>query len=71
MIINDNVARQHGAIQMKTKDGSLNLFRLLINLKLRQTWPIQLVIIYGWIGAVYYHLIEKRLYEKIIIHCWL
>src|SRR5690606_40572592 len=29
LVINDNLVRQHGAIQMKTNDGSLKLFPLI------------------------------------------
>ena len=29
LVINDNLVRQHGAIQMKTPDGSLKLFPLI------------------------------------------
>ncbi|MEO5647435.1 MAG: hypothetical protein ABIQ56_03675 [Chitinophagaceae bacterium] len=60
MVINDNVVRQHGAIQMKTPDGSLRLFPLIdksdVTIKPGDTISNN----FGWIGAVYYKLIEKE-----------
>jgi len=58
MVINDNVIRQHGAIQMRTEDGSLKLFPLIdksdITLKMSDTIGNN----FGWIGAVYYKIIQ-------------
>ena len=60
LVINDNVIRQHGAIQMKTYDGSLKLFPLIdksdVTINLADTIGNN----YGWIGAIYYKIIQKR-----------
>lgn len=60
MMINDNVIRQHGAIQIKTNDGSLKLYPLIdksdVTSKLEDTVGDNK----GWIGAVYYKIIEKK-----------
>ena len=60
LVINDNVIRQHGAIQMKTYDGSLKLFPLIdksdVTLNIADTIGNN----YGWIGAIYYKIIQKR-----------
>jgi hypothetical protein len=54
----DNVIRQHGAIQMKTADGSLKLFPLIdksdVTLNMSDTVGNN----FGWIGAVYYKIVE-------------
>lgn len=59
MVINENVIRQHGAIQMRTYDGSLKLFPLIdksdVTIKLNDTIGNNK----GWIGAVYYNIIQK------------
>lgn len=60
MVINDNIIRQHGAIQMRTYDGSLKLFPLIdksdVTIKLNDTVANNR----GWIGAVYYKIIQKE-----------
>jgi hypothetical protein len=60
MMINENVVRQHGAIQMKTNDGSLKLFPLIdksdITIKQEDTIADN----FGWIGAVYYKIILTK-----------
>jgi hypothetical protein len=60
LVINDNVVRQHGAIQMRTYDGSLKLYGLIdksdVTQKLSDTVGNQR----GWIGAVYYKIIQKK-----------
>ena len=60
LVINDNVIRQHGAIQMKTYDGSLKLYPLIdksdVTINLADTIGNNL----GWIGAIYYKVIQKR-----------
>lgn len=60
MVINDNVIRQHGAIQMRTYDGSLKLFPLIdkseVTTKLADTIGNN----FGWIGAIYYNIILKK-----------
>jgi hypothetical protein len=60
MVINDNVVRQHGAIQMKTPDGSLKLFPLIdksdVTINIADTVGNNK----GWIGAVYYRIIQTK-----------
>jgi len=60
MVVNENLVRQHGAIQMNTKDGSLKLFPLVdksdVTTKVADTIGDNK----GWIGAVYYKMIETK-----------
>jgi hypothetical protein len=60
MMINDNVIRQHGAIQMRTYDGSLKLYPLIdksdVTTKLLDTVGNNK----GWIGAIYYKIVQKK-----------
>ena len=57
---NDDVIRQHGAIQMKTYDGSLKLYPLIdksdVTINITDTIGNN----YGWIGAIYYKVIQKK-----------
>jgi hypothetical protein len=57
MVVNENLTRQHGAIQMKTADGSLKLFPLIdksdVTISLADTTADNK----GWIGAVYYKIV--------------
>ncbi len=58
--LNGNTVRQHGAIQMRTYDGSLKLYPLIdksdVTINLADTIGNN----YGWIGAIYYKIIQKR-----------
>lgn len=60
LVINENVIRQHGAIQMKTYDGSLKLYPLIdksdVTINVQDTIGNH----FGWIGAIYYKIIVKR-----------
>ncbi len=60
MVINDNVVRQHGAIQMRTDDGRLKLFPLIdksdVTINVADTFANHM----GWIGAVYYKMIQTN-----------
>jgi len=60
MVVNENLVRQHGAIQMNTADGSLKLFPLVdksdVTTKLTDTIGDNK----GWIGAVYYKVIQTE-----------
>lgn len=60
LVINENIIRQHGAIQMKTYDGSLKLYPLIdksdVTLHVADTVGNN----YGWIGAIYYKIILKK-----------
>ncbi len=60
LVINDNVIRQHGAIQMKTTDGSLKLFPLIDKSDITGNMADTIANHYGWMGAVYYKIIETK-----------
>ncbi len=64
MVINDNVVRQHGAIQMRTKDGSLKLFPLIDKSAITQKIIDTIANNFGWIGALYYKIIQKQAFGK-------
>ena len=64
MVVNDNVTRQHGAIQMKTADGSLRLFPLIDKSAVTVNAEDTVGNNFGWIGAVYYKLVEKHAFGK-------
>ena len=64
MVVNDRVTRQHGAIQMKTRDGSLTLFPLIDKSAVTVDVEDTIGDNFGWIGAVYYKLIEKHAFGK-------
>ena len=60
MVVNENLLRQHGAIQMRSYDGSLKLYPLIdksdVTVHISDTVGNN----FGWIGAIYYKIIEKR-----------
>lgn len=60
LVISENLTRQHGAIQMRTYDGTLKLFPLIdkSDVTVAQTDTVGNHL--GWIGAVYYKLIQNR-----------
>ena len=60
MVINENVIRQHGALQMKTADGSLKLFPLIDKSDVTNNIADTIGNNFGWIGAVYYKLISTK-----------
>ena len=64
LIINDNIVRQHGAIQMKTDDGSLKLIPLIDKSdniqKIMDTIGNNL----AWVGAVYYNIVLNSFENK-------
>ncbi|MBK6635313.1 MAG: hypothetical protein IPG38_14310 [Chitinophagaceae bacterium] len=60
MVINENVIRQHGAIQMKTWDGSLKLYPLIDKSDVTGNVADTIGNHLGWIGAIYYKLIQKK-----------
>ena len=66
MVINENVVRQHGAIQMKTADGSLKLFPLIDKSDVVAAPQDTIADNFGWIGAVYYKIIKKETAGKAI-----
>jgi hypothetical protein len=60
LVINDDMVRQHGAIQMNTKDGSLQLFPLIDRTESIQDIEDTITNNFNWIGAVYYQIIEEK-----------
>jgi hypothetical protein len=64
MVVNDYVTRQHGAIQMRTADGSLKLFPLIDKSGITVDKEDTIGNNFGWMGAVYYKLIEKNAFGK-------
>jgi len=64
MVVNDDITRQHGAIQMRTADGSLKLFPLIDKSDVTVNEDDTVGNNYGWMGAVYYSLIEKHAFGK-------
>lgn len=64
LVINDDIVRQHGAIQMRTKDGSLKLFPL-IDRTPEMTSPEDTIgTNMNWVGALYYKIIPKKAFGK-------
>lgn len=57
---NGHVVRQHGAIQMKTYDGSLKLFPLIDKSDVTTNITDTIGNNFGWIGAIYYRIIQKK-----------
>jgi hypothetical protein len=60
LVINEGVTRQHGAIQMRTSDGSLQLFPLIDKSDITRNTADTIGNNKGWIGAVYYKIIPKK-----------
>jgi hypothetical protein len=60
LVINENIIRQHGAIQMKTYDGSLKLYGLIDKSDVTTNVADTIGNHKGWIGAIYYKIIAKR-----------
>jgi hypothetical protein len=60
LVVNDDVVRQHGAIQMRTADGSLKLFPLIDRTDAIQNVEDTITNNLSWIGAVYYKIIEEK-----------
>jgi len=59
LMINENTIRQHGAIQMKTADGSFKRFPLIDKSDITSNVADTIGNNEGWIGAVYYKIIRK------------
>jgi len=60
LVINENVIRQHGCIQMNTPDGSLKRYILIDRSDVTEHKSDTVGNNLGWIGAIYYKIIEKR-----------
>jgi hypothetical protein len=60
MIINENMIRQHGAIQMRTSDGSLKLLPLIDKSDIIVNQTDTVTNNRSWIGAIYYKIILTK-----------
>ncbi len=60
LVINENTIRQHGAIQMKMDDGSLKIFSLIDKSDVTTNMNDSIGDNKGWMGAVYYKIIQKK-----------
>ncbi|CAN5854611.1 hypothetical protein BH11BAC4_BH11BAC4_23010 [soil metagenome] len=60
MVINENVIRQHGAIQMRTDDGSMKLFSLIDKSDITENMADSIGNNWGWMGAVYYRIVLTK-----------
>jgi len=58
LVIDENNTIQHGVIQMKTEDGSLNLIPLFDRSDLIQNIEDTIADNYAWVGAIYYKIIQ-------------
>jgi hypothetical protein len=64
LVIGPEVIRQHGAIQMKTADGSLKLFPLIDKTDLINNIDDTVTSNHAWIGALYYKIVEEKSFGK-------
>jgi hypothetical protein len=64
LVINENTIRQHGAIQMRTADGSLKIFVLSDKSNITKAYVDTIADNLGWMGAVYYKMIQKTYNNK-------
>jgi len=62
--LGEDKTRQHGAIQMRTQDGSLKLFPLIDKSEFVERIGDTIANNLGWIGAVYYRIIQKSAFDK-------
>ncbi len=60
MLINENMIRQHGAIQMKTEDGSLQLLPLIDKSDIIINQADTVTNNRSWMGAIYYKIIPTK-----------
>lgn len=64
LMINENMVRQHGAIQMNTNDGKMKLFGLIDKSDITNNMLDTIGDNNGWMGAVYYKIIKKEANNK-------
>ncbi len=64
LVINGDMIRQHGAIQMNTPDGSLKLFPLIDKTDLINNIDDTITSNRAWIGALYYKVVEEKAFGK-------
>ena len=60
IVIGENIVHQHGAIQMKTRDGSLKLYPLFDKSDVILNQSDTISNNKGWMGAVYYKIIQTK-----------
>jgi len=60
MIINENMIRQHGAIQMRTAEGSLQLLPLIDKSDIIVNQTDTVTNNRSWMGAIYYKIIHTK-----------
>jgi hypothetical protein len=60
LVINDNVIRKHGVIQMRTDNGSVRFYPIFDNSPVTINQVDTIGNNKGWIGAIYYNIIQKR-----------
>ena len=60
VVRDENMNRRHGAIQMRTDDGSLKLFALLDKTFQIRELNDTITSPQAWVGAIYYRIIEKQ-----------
>lgn len=64
--VNPTLVRQHGAIQLKTSDGSLKLFPLIDKSEVTRNPEDSIGNNMGWMGAVYYRIVAHRIENRSI-----
>lgn len=64
LVINGDVIRQHGAIQMRTTDGSLKLFPLIDKTDQISNINDTVTSNLAWVGALYYKILEEKAFGK-------
>ncbi len=64
LVINGDIIRQHGAIQMNTPDGSLKLFPLIDKTDIINNIDDTVTSNRAWIGALYYKIVEEKAFGK-------
>ena len=60
VVKDETMARRHGAIQMRTEDGSLKLFPLIDKTILIESQQDTVTSPESWIGAIYYKIIKTK-----------
>lgn len=60
LVVNEELVRQHGAIQMRTKDGSLKLFPLSDKSDAVPKLEDSIGNHQNWYGALYYRILQKN-----------
>ena len=62
--VNEDLVRQHGAIQINSPDGSLKLFPLIDKSEVVESMEDSIGNHQNWMGAVYYKLLMHRVGER-------